>query len=140
MTANGPRSYTLASFRTLTPDVLTRAQQRASKPLDTDSLREKAVRAGAPVEPSAVDRAAAELITQLGEGHELRPVLKGLLLDALQGCNPSKSDNARAAAAWIRATPERRGKTLIDLLMLADALPTHTPEPERFPRIKSRAA
>jgi hypothetical protein len=141
MTPRGPRSYTLASFRTLTPAVLSRARQRASKPLDAVRLREAAVRAGAPVEPSTADRAAAELLIELSEGRQPRPALETLLLDTLQGGDRASSDNARAAAAWVGATPERRGRTLVDLLMLADALPHRKRERKRepFPRIQSRA-
>lgn len=139
-TPRGPRSYTLASFRTLTKDVLEHAQRRASKPLDVERLRERALKAGAPVEPAAADKAAAQLVAELSEGRQPRPELKALLLMTLQEGNTAESDNARAAAAWVGAAPEQRGRTLVDLLMLADALPHQRRERPRFPRIESKAA
>jgi hypothetical protein len=140
VTPAGPRSRTLASFRTLTDDVLARAQQRASKPLDVGRLRESALKAGAPIEPSTADKAAAQLIAALSEGRRPRGELMALLLDTIQGPDRAKSDNARAAAAWVGATPRQRGRTLVELLMLADALPHVKRERRRFPRIQSNGS
>jgi hypothetical protein len=140
LTAAGPRSRTLATFKELTPEIAERVRARSSKPLDLKDLRDTARRAGAPVAPSASDRASAQLIAELAAGRRPRPALVRLLLGALQ-VESKPSDNAEAAAAWIEATPQRRGDTLRDLLLLVDSLPRRRArERERFPRIQSRAA
>jgi hypothetical protein len=140
LTTAGPRSRTLATFKELTPEIAEQACERASKPLDVGDLRDRARRAGAPVAPSAGDQASARLIAELAAGRKPRPALVRLLLGALQA-NGEPSDNAQAAAAGIAATPQRRGNTLRDLLLLVDSLPhRRTRERERFPRIQSRAA
>lgn len=140
-TAAGPRSRTLATFSTLTPEVVSRAQERADRPLQPTQLRQAARRAGAPVAPPVSDRAAGELIAELAAGRRPRPELVRLLVDSLQGEPTSSADNARAAAAWIGASPQKRGRTLHDLLLLVDHLPRRErPERPRFPRIASRPA
>lgn len=122
-TGAGPRSRTLASFRTLTAAVLQRAQERASKPLDPEELRNAAARAGAPIASSPADRITGELLMELAAGQQPRPLLQRLLLDVLQGQRGGSSDNTRAAAGWIGATPQQRGDALRDLLLLTDRLP-----------------
>jgi hypothetical protein len=135
----GPRSRTLATFRVLTPEVIERAQTRSIKGLDARELRRAAQRAGATVAAPPSDRSAGELLTQLMEGHRPRPLLARLLVKALSADEHGPTDNAEAAAAWILASPERRGETLRDLLLLGDRLPRrNTGERARFPRIASR--
>ena len=135
----GPRSRTLASFRSLTPEVIARAIERSTKSLDADELRKAARRAGAPVATAVPDRAAGDLLSELAAGHRPRPSLARLLVKALSADGTRPTDNAEAAAAWIAASPERRGETLRDLLLLVDHLPkARTPERGRFPRIASR--
>lgn len=139
-TAAGPRSRTLATFRTLTPETILHAQARSSKDLDASQLRQAARRAGAPVAAPPSDRSAGDLLTQLAEGQRPRPLLARLLAQALSVDGGQPTDNLQAAAAWITATSERRGETLRDLLLLSDYLPhTGTREHRRFPRIASRA-
>ena len=136
----GPRSRTLATFRALTPEAIELAQRRSTKRLDASELRKAARRAGAPVSVPASDRAAGELLSQLTAGRGPRPLLARLLVKALSADGNQPTDNAQAAAAWIAASPERRGETLRDLLLLADHLPrAGAPERERFPHIASRA-
>lgn len=140
-TKAGPRSRTLASFRSLTPEVIEHAQKRSIKRLDADELRRAARRAGAPVAAQPSDRAAGELLAQLAVGKRPRPLLAKLLADALAGEKSRSTDNAEAAAAWIAASPERRGETLRDLLLLVDHLPQpRTRKRARFPRFASRPA
>jgi len=143
-TAAGPRSVTLASFHELTADVIERARARAAKPLDEGELRRAARRAGAPVARQDSDRAAAELLGELAEGRSPRPALLRLLRGALEETTTQAarvSDNAQAAAAWLSASPRRRGEALKDLLLLADSLPQRRREPEMsFPRIESSLA
>jgi hypothetical protein len=137
----GPRSRTLASFRSLTPEAIERAQARSARHLDASELRKAARRAGAPVATPASDRAAGELLAELAVGRRPRPSLGRLLAKALSADGAQPTDNAEAAAAWVAASPERRGETLRDLLLLVDHLPrARTPERARFPRIASRPA
>lgn len=140
-TARGPRSRTLASFRTLTPDALAKAAARASQPFDAEHVRRAALRKGAQVAGSSSDVAAAELLRELDEGRPPRPWLARLLRDALAGTADRLNSNAAAAAAWIESTPQRRGEALRDLLLLVDSLPVKPAvERPRFPRIESSPA
>lgn len=141
-TARGPRSRTLASFRTLTPEVIEKAAARASKPLDARQMRADARRKGAPVAGSASDLAAAALLAELDHGRPPRASLTRLLREALAGTAERLNSNATAAAAWIGSTPQRRGEALRDLLLLVDSLPARRPTADRplFPRIESRPA
>ncbi len=137
----GPRSYTLATFRTLTPEVVARAQTRSRQPLQASELRMAARRAGAPIAPAPSDRAAGELLAELAAGRRPRPMLARLLVGALQAESGTPTGNAEAAGAWLNASPQRRGETLRELLMLVDYIPRpKRRERARFPRIESRAA
>jgi hypothetical protein len=140
-TETGPRSRTLATFTTLTPETIEHARTRASRPLDAHILRKAALRKGAPVELEGADRASGQLLAELATGRGPRPALRRLLLEALMPGNAGTSDDVRTAARWITATQQQRGETLRDLLLLADHLPprrTHT-QPS-FPRIHSAPA
>jgi hypothetical protein len=139
-TPNGPRSRTLATFRTLTPEVVQRVQARSSKHLGEGEIRRAAVRAGAPVELLPADRAAAELLADIGAGRSPRPVLRRLLAEALAGQVEPESSNAQAAAAWIAKSLADRGDALRDLLLLSDRLPAPRRTPSRAPRLTTRAA
>jgi hypothetical protein len=135
----GPRSRTLVSFRTLTPEVIERACARSSKDLDADELRKAARRAGAPVASAGPDATAGELLAELAAGRRPRPLLARLVIQALSNDETQPKDSAQAAAAWISASPERRGETLRDLLLLVDRLPRRAVrERTCFPRIASR--
>lgn len=136
----GPRSRTLATFKTLTPEVVDRANARSSTPLDRRELHKAALRAGAPVAGGDADRVTGELLAELAAGGEPRPVLRRLLLDTLQP-GQRTSDSARAAARWATATSLQRGETLRDLLLLTDRLPTRLASASRrFPRVRSTPA
>lgn len=143
-TPKGPRSRTLATFREMTDEVIEKARSRASKPLETEELRSAAARAGALVPGSPVDHAARETLRLLAGGERLDPMLRTLLLDALDpggrtAARPETvSDAARSATEWIGASLERRGEALRDLLELTDALPVLIRSDEiDFPRLKS---
>ncbi len=146
-TPDGPRSRTLVSFRELTDEVVERARQRASKPLSPDQLRDAALRAGAPVPGPKVDEAGRETLRRLARGERPDPILRRLLLDALENDGPSDrpreqdariSDSARSAAEWIGAGAAERARALVDLLELTDALPVRLrPTEIGFPRLKS---
>lgn len=146
-TPRGPRSRTLASFRELDDAVIEKARERAAKAIDATELRHAAKRAGALVARKPVDRAARELIAELGKGRRLDPPLRQMLLDILrkpegarEGARISSSDSAPSISAWMAATPDQRGRALVDLLLLVDALPPsgRKKEPLRFPRLDSR--
>jgi hypothetical protein len=144
-TPRGPRSRTLASFKELDSETIEKAQARATKPLAAEELREGALRAGARVAPEPVDRAARELLGKLAKGERPDPMLKRLLLDALENedrsdrpSDPSAtvSDAARSVSEWVGATPREKGDALADLLSLVDALPLRRrPDTIGFPRL-----
>jgi hypothetical protein len=128
-TPKGPRSRTLASFRELDSGVIEEARTKAAKAIDAAELRGAARRAGAPVARPPVDRAARELIAELGKGRAPSPTLRRMLLDLLRD---GAQDDARQSptqeaehgvAEWMAASPRERGKALVHLLLLTDALP-----------------
>jgi len=136
-TPRGPRNRTLASFRTLTPEVIEHARRRASQPVDPPEVRQTAVRAGAPVAGDPASDAASALVRELEQGARPAPGLGRLLLDAL-GAPAAVTDAERAAAAWLGVPAERRGEALRDLLLLADRLPARRRgRRSRFPRLQS---
>jgi hypothetical protein len=139
-TRAGPRSRTLATFRTLTAEVVETARARSSRPLEARELRRAALRAGAPVALSASDRAARDLLAALTTADSPRPVLRRAVVAALGGEGAELSDNAQAAARWVTATPRQRADTLRDLLLLADRLPSPRRRSRRFPRVESERA
>ncbi len=144
-TPKGPRSRTLASFKELTDETIEKARARARKPPTAAELREAALRVGAPVAPEPIDRAARDLLGRLAKGQRPDPMLKRLLLDALENEDRSDrprdptatvSDAARSVGEWIGASPRERGDALEDLLSLVDALPLRRrPETIGFPRL-----
>lgn len=133
LTPHGPRSRTLAGFLVLTDEVAARVRERATRGTDEDALRTAAVRAGAPLAPSAADGAALELIASLAAGDRLTPGLRRALTSQLDGAT---DDSWR----WLRATDEERGVALRDLLLLADRLPRRRDGQLSFPRIPHEPA
>jgi hypothetical protein len=144
-TAKGPRSRTLASFTELNDRVIDAARAKASKPIDPEDLRRSAKKLSAPISAPPAERAARELIAALGKGHGLDPTLRRILLDLLErgrrdGRQPSQwHEAAHEVAEWMAATPADKGKALVDLLLLADALPSggRRGKPLSFPRLDS---
>ncbi|MEX2448972.1 MAG: hypothetical protein WD404_09560 [Solirubrobacterales bacterium] len=121
---SGPRSRTLASFRELNDEVIARAQTRSDKQLDRDALRRSALRAGAPLATPPADRAAQQLLAELGAGRKPRRALRHLLDDAVTDRKRRPfSESGSSVGEWLLATPEEHGDTLRELLLLADALP-----------------
>jgi len=145
LTARGPRSRTLATFRgALSSEVIERAGRRATRPLDPDLLRARAAELGIPVSERRHDRAARELLAALREGARLDPGLAHLLREALaaQPASPPPA-RLREVAEWIGADDALRGRTLRDLLRVSDRIvrsrePVREREGARFPRIRSR--
>jgi hypothetical protein len=144
-TPKGPRSQTLVSFTELSDEVIEKARAKAAKPPNPTELRRSAKRAGAPIRKPVAERAARELIAELAKGRRLDPGLRQILSELLQNgyredANPAPSNEAaRSVAEWMAATPEERGRVLVDLLLLADALPSRgrKGKPLRFPRLDS---
>jgi hypothetical protein len=147
-TPRGPRSRSLVSFSELNDEAISKAQAKASKPLDAEKLRRAARKVSAPVARRPIDRAGRELIAELGKGRQLDPNLRHILLDLLangrrEGKQPSRRhEAAHEVAEWMAATPAERGKALVDLLLLADALPSggRLGKPLQFPRLDSTRA
>lgn len=144
-TDEGPRSRTLATFRELTDEVVEKVREKATRPPTREQLRDAARRAGAPVAPLPADRAARELIAELARGQEPDPKLRRLLTDALAGGwteSASAPSGTRSAAGWIAASPRQRGRALVDLLLLADALPSggRRGKPLSFPGLRPASA
>ncbi|HYP55893.1 MAG TPA: hypothetical protein VEQ41_06295 [Solirubrobacterales bacterium] len=145
-TADGPRSRTLASFAELDDRVIEAARAKASKSIDPENLRRAARRVSAPIAAPPADRAARELIAELGKGRGLDPTLRRILLDLLErgrrdGRQPSQwHEAAQEVAEWMAATPADKGRALVDLLLLADALPSRGRRGKSltFPRLDSR--
>jgi hypothetical protein len=144
-TPKGPRSRTLVSFRELDSAVVEKARERATKAIDVAELQRAARRVGVPVSRPPIDRAARELIAELAKGRQPDPTLRHMLLDLLRngyrdGAEPSpRSEAEHGVAEWMAASPDERGKALVDLLLLADALPHggRKGKPLRFPRLDS---
>lgn len=143
-TPAGPRSRTLASFRELTPEVLEHARARASRPFDAESVKRSAHRKGAPVARAAEQVATQRLLAQLDAGARLPPGWRAMLAETLETSasprttEPRVSAQAQSARGWAPASLSDRGAALVDLLLLADALPAPRARPERFPRLVSR--
>ncbi len=144
-TPKGPRSRTLATFSELDEEAIERARRKAAKPIDVERLRTAARRVGAPIAQTPANRAARELLSEIGINREPEPKLRRLLsamLDDPPGASVIPADPSRAVAQWMAVTPRDRGKTLVDLLLLADALPHggRRGEPLHFPRLDSTPA
>jgi hypothetical protein len=118
--------------------------ERAATKLEPEKLRKAALKAGAPIAPRDVDRAARTTLRLLTRGDRLDPMLRTLLLGALGHDDRTPPESrppsaaAMAAAQWIGVDAEQRGEALRDLLELADALPVRVRSREiDFPRLHS---
>lgn len=122
--ARGPRSRTLATFRCLGEKDVDKAVSRSETGLTEAEVVDLARRAGAPVERTRAEAAAAELIEALARGEELPPPWREALLSAL---DRDPGDHIRGADRgdadlWINASLERRGQALEELLDFAEAI------------------
>jgi hypothetical protein len=130
-TPEGPRSRTLASFRELDRATIEKVIERADNPPTREALLQAALRAGATVAVSPVDRAARDLLRSLARGETPRPMFRRLLLEALGG-------DSMPAAEWLGVPAAERGEALEQLLLLADAVPIRRrPATIAFPRLDS---
>jgi hypothetical protein len=116
-TDKGPRARSLASFKELSDEVLTRARRRASRPFDAEAVRSSAQRAMA-VTPTPTPR-------------HRRPETRKFVESSRR---MARALGARPPRAGPRRDP---GDVLIDLLGLVAQVsafgPGRAPEPLRFP-------
>jgi hypothetical protein len=133
-TERGPRSRTLATFRRLTPTVVSKAVRAAQRPTSAAQIREAAARAGAV--SSAADAAARALLAELAAGRPPSPGLRRLVLGLLSD-PPAHDPPGAEAAEWFEASDQERGEALRDVLSLVDALPQRPHRPLSFPPLPS---
>ena len=132
-TPTGPRSRSLATFGSLTEDVLDRAAARAQTAFDRDAVRVAARRAGAEVARRPVDDLAARLLAELARGRHPTPALTDLLVAGL-----TSAKSVPDLALWIAASSGDRGAAVRDVLDLADAIPTRRrADHSEFPPLRS---
>jgi hypothetical protein len=129
----GPRPRTLARFRDLDDATLERAAAAATTAFDRERVLASARRAGvAPPSPS-VDQAARHLLLELRAGRRPSPGLRRLLIDALDPESTPTLEAGDSIAHWIGVDAGERGRTLRDLLDLADRIPHRRRGPLRYP-------
>jgi len=126
-TPRGPRARTLASFKALTDEVLARARAAAGRPFELADVVRSARRAGAPIERSEPDAHARGLTRALARGERPRSGLRRLLVSGLSDDPAVRRAFDDSIARWIGATPRQRGDALVQLLGLADAIPSKRP-------------
>jgi hypothetical protein len=137
-TEAGPRARTLATFRTLTSDVIAQAAGRALRPFDAAKIRERAAALGAPQRWNDAAASATTLVAQLRSGASLPPALVAELRLALPPLEREVPDTLESAVEWIGIDDAARGRTLVDLLELASVLPSRPRPPvSAFPRLSS---
>jgi len=144
-TPAGPRSRTLATFRPpLAPELLDRAERRATRPFDRAAILARAAALGIPVRAWREDRPARQLLAELRRGLRLDPTLAAELRAALAE-QPEAAPAARFAevAEWVGAPIERRGAAVRDLVRVADRIvqgrgARRTRPQPRYPRFSSR--
>ncbi len=141
-TSAGPRSRTLATFRSLSDEVLVHAEARATRPFDRAGVVARARAHGVPeTPPEPVVRLAWRLLTELGSGQHLPEVFAEALRGELGSQKAPLPDTIPPLVEWLGATPRERGDTLRDLLRMTDRLPPRrTPAGRRYPRIASSRA
>lgn len=139
-TPAGPRSKTLASFRILNRDVLSRAASRSAVPLDEAAIAERAAELGAPVElVTDVTEVALGLVESLRRGDDLKPGAAAVLKAMLAGRAADVDDAAaQAAAEWVGTSDTKRGEILVELLLLGEQLPRRDRGEMAFPPIGGR--
>ncbi|MBK8293773.1 MAG: hypothetical protein IPK93_02985 [Solirubrobacterales bacterium] len=108
-------------------------------PIESDELRRKVVRAGAPVREPEVERASKALLRQLALDQKPRRALAQLIAESFPEARGSAvSSEAERMKLWAGASMDERGEALTDLLELGDALPpAKRREATVFPRIDS---
>jgi AcrR family transcriptional regulator len=85
---SGPRARTLASFRLLTPEIATRATERAATALTAEAVMRIARRAGAPIADTHAEEVARELVALLSAGAVIPRALQRELQARFAGAHP----------------------------------------------------
>ena len=144
-TAAGPRARSLASVqKVLGPEAFERAARRATRPLDVEALRARALELGFPVSERREDRRARELLALLRAGGAIDPPLAAQLRDELAEHSADELPVGLAEVAeWVGADDRRRGEALRGLLRVSDRIvrgrePVRSRRRRRFPRFRSR--
>ena len=155
-TPRGPRARSLASFATLTDEVLAKAATRATRPFDAGAVVASARRAHAPVAlvSREATRARAPVAVVSREATRARaPVATGIGADAGQGDRRAsrrfveasqRMASSLAPRGQMAARRRDPGDALIELLGFADAVTRSQPArpfaPLAFPAIARLAA
>jgi hypothetical protein len=143
-TARGPRARTLASFRgALAPEILERAEARASRPFDRGAVLARARALRVPVPARRGDADARELLARLRAGAAIDPTLAALLREALGPAAAAIPAELAEVAEWVGVDDAQRGAALRGLLRVADRAmrgrePVRRPARRHFPRFQSR--
>lgn len=143
-TAKGPRSRQLARFvGPLTPAVLAKAAERATRPFDPEALVRRARVLGIPVEARGSEPEARALLARLRRADPIDPGMAAVLVRALEGTAKAELPEQIADVAdWIGAPASARGAALRDLLdafgRIESARPPRRERPRRpYPRLSS---
>src|SRR5690242_6322869 len=129
-TPSGPRARTLATFRVLTGDVLTQARARAHAPFDTAKIKARAAELRVPRRSSVAAATAERLIAQLRAGELLPAAVAAELRSLLPSDSDALPDTLSDAREWLGVDDATRGRAVVDLLLLADAIPHRRPPDE----------
>lgn len=120
-TEKGPRSFTLATLRETSPEVLERARQRSKSGFLESELALKLDEAGVPPAMTDVDRAARTLLLELAGGGSPSEALRRALLQRLDEA-PGRPPEKRGSPA-ARVELKQQGRRFEDVLDLASELP-----------------
>jgi hypothetical protein len=130
-TPEGPRSRTLAISKRFTDELLNHAAQRATGPIDRDRLVERARTLGIhhsrttqpDAVPALVERARTAALWPT-HARAIRTLLR-------ETDDVPLPDHLEAMTEWMGADDETRGRALVDLLKLTEAVMQHRPESRR---------
>jgi hypothetical protein len=101
-------------------------------------VERRALALGAPHAARTTARLGWRLLQELESGHEVPPVLAGVLAARLGAVRGTIPDTVAPLSDWFGATPQERGDALRDLLRLTDRIPVRPRRRgKRFPRIAS---
>ena len=140
-TAAGPRARSLATFRTLTDDVLAHASARARRQFDAEKIRARAAALGVPQQSQGAAAMASALLVHLRRGDEVPPAIAAELRRALPRSRAGIPDSLESAVEWVGVDDAARGRALRDLLDLASRIPPRArPRTLSFPRMSSNGA
>lgn len=138
-TPAGPRARTLATFTTLTDQVLAHAEGRATRRFDRDLVIERALARGARYEPPKPALLARELVRAMAAGERLPPALAAALRHQLLTDDDTVPDSIPPLIDWLGASSADRGEALRQLLRMTDRIPVrHRRRQKRFPHLRSQ--